>query len=177
MSCFPCCPSPSGASKCGEGYPKLAIVLHESKHELVEAVPDKVPLEVRVLHFLHLEYVCGLWVLEVLLDFFLVENLELVQSFLQRAFHLLRKRWQVLVVEQGSRIQLHNDTLSRQGNTSDSTDLLSSIWGDIPTIKGTGAVMYSLRVEGRMGMRTCSQRKGKIKARKASTAYPRTVLD
>ena len=177
MSCSPCCPSPSGASECGEVYPKLAIVLHESEHELVEAVPDKVPFEVGVLYFLHLKDVGGLWVLEVFLDFFLVKNLELVESFLQGAFHLLRKRRQILVIEQGPRVQLHNDTLSLQGFTSDSTDLLSSICGDIPTIRGTGAVMYSLRVEGRMGMRTCSQRKGKIKARKASTAYPRTVLD
>lgn len=47
----------------------------------------------------------------------------------------------------------------------------------MPTINGTGAVMYSLRVDGKMGMMTCSHRKGKMKAKKASTAYPSTVFD
>jgi hypothetical protein len=37
--------------------------------------------------------------------------------------------------------------------------------------------MYSLRVVGRMGMMTCSHRKGKVKDRNAYTAYPSTVLD
>jgi hypothetical protein len=47
----------------------------------------------------------------------------------------------------------------------------------MPVMRGTGAFMYSRRVEGRMGISTCSQRKGKTKARKASTANPSTVLD
>jgi hypothetical protein len=47
----------------------------------------------------------------------------------------------------------------------------------MPTISGTGAVMYYFSSEGKIGIRTCSQRKGKTKAKKASTAYPKTVLD
>ena len=42
----------------------------------------------------------------------------------------------------------------------------------MPTISGTGAVIYSLRVEGRMGMSTCSHLKGKTKERKPSMANP-----
>jgi hypothetical protein len=44
-------------------------------------------------------------------------------------------------------------------------------------MSGTGAVIYSLSGAGKMGMRTCSHLKGKTKARKASMAYPNTVLD
>ena len=47
----------------------------------------------------------------------------------------------------------------------------------IPTIRGTGAVMYYLSVEGKIGIMTCSHLKGKMKERKPSTAYPRTVFD
>ena len=49
--------------------------------------------------------------------------------------------------------------------------------GVIPTMMGTGADRYSLSGAGRMGMSTCSQRKGKTKARKASMAKPRMVRD
>jgi hypothetical protein len=49
--------------------------------------------------------------------------------------------------------------------------------GFMPTIRGTGAVMYSLRVEGRMGIRTCSHLKGKTKDKKPYIAYPKMVLD
>jgi hypothetical protein len=55
--------------------------------------------------------------------------------------------------------------------------VLSTMAGVIPTMMGTGAARYSLRGAGRMGMSTCSQRKGKTKARKASMAKPRMVRD
>ena len=46
----------------------------------------------------------------------------------------------------------------------------SSMSGWIPTTKGTGAVRYSLRVDGRMGISTCYHLNGNTKLRKASIA-------
>lgn len=39
--------------------------------------------------------------------------------------------------------------------------------GAIPAIRGTGALKYSLKVEGRIGMITCSHLKGNIIAKNA----------
>ena len=37
--------------------------------------------------------------------------------------------------------------------------------------------MYYLRIEGKIGIKTCSHLKGKTNDKKASTAYPSTVFD
>ena len=55
--------------------------------------------------------------------------------------------------------------------------MLSTIEGWIPTMIGTGAVIYYFNVEGKMGIKTCSHRNGKTKDRKAYTAYPNMVFD
>lgn len=48
--------------------------------------------------------------------------------------------------------------------------LWSTIDGLIPTIRGTGAVTYSFRVDGKIGIRTCSHLNGKINDKKAYIA-------
>lgn len=55
--------------------------------------------------------------------------------------------------------------------------VLSTSIGLIPAINGTGALKYSFRVMGRIGMRTCYHLNGNISEIKASTAYPRIVFD
>ena len=49
--------------------------------------------------------------------------------------------------------------------------------GEIPATNGTGAVRQSLKLDGRIGMRTCSHWKGYSKERKAYVAQPKIVLD
>jgi hypothetical protein len=49
--------------------------------------------------------------------------------------------------------------------------------GLMPTIRGTGAAIYSFNVEGRIGIRTCSHLKGKTKDKKPSIAKPNMVFD
>ena len=53
----------------------------------------------------------------------------------------------------------------------------SIIVGLMPTIRGTGAAMYSFKVDGRIGMSTCYHLKGNTKDKKASIANPKMVLD
>lgn len=42
--------------------------------------------------------------------------------------------------------------------------------GEIPATRGTGAVRYSLRLEGKIGIKTCYHLKGYNKPKKASVA-------
>jgi hypothetical protein len=42
--------------------------------------------------------------------------------------------------------------------------------GEMPAIRGTGALRYSLRVIGRIGISTCSHLKGKSSDKNPSTA-------
>lgn len=55
--------------------------------------------------------------------------------------------------------------------------VLSTIEGWIPTMIGTGAVIYSFNVDGKMGIKTCSHLNGKTKDRNAYIAYPKIVFD
>lgn len=157
-------------------YPKFAIILHEGEHELIEAVSDECSREFRVLYFLHLEDVCAFRVFQVLSDLCFIVELKLLQTTPQLLLQLVGQWWKIFIIHDCAGVQLHNDALS-VGRCTSGSMVWSTIAGEIPTMRGTGAVMYSLRGAGRIGMRTCSQRKGKAKERKASMAKPRIVRD
>ena len=65
-----------------------------------------------MLHFLHLEDIGALGVLEVLLHFCLIVNLELFQSASQLLLQFVGQGRQVLVVQDGPIVHLHNDALN-----------------------------------------------------------------
>ena len=79
--------------------PKLAIVFHEGQHELVEAIPDQVALELRVLHLLHFEDVGAFRVLKIFLYVLIIIYLERLQSTPELLLKLVRKRWQIFIVK------------------------------------------------------------------------------
>jgi hypothetical protein len=135
-----------------------------------------VSLELGVLHFLHLEDIGAFWILQVLLHVILIVKFETFQPFSQLLFQLVRQRRQIFIVEDSPIVHLHHNTLNGFMLTSDSM-VLSTIEGFMPTINGTGAAMYYLRVLGRIGISTCSHLKGNTNERKASMAKPRMVLD